>query len=163
MIVFSLFTQTWFVILTVCVLIFIIWVLLLPDPGLTIRDLKIPKRKFVLAVLHWCSENLGTIKHGYDLKIHYFQNKKYSGLFLSWNNQIILYVYDDLELIELVDTVIHEYTHYLQLVKKANVIDYDMKIVKIGYWYNPYEVEARRLAKQHRKDCLDWVIRNYSI
>jgi hypothetical protein len=143
--------------------LFVIWTYPEPNTELTVKDLKIPKKNFVLMVLQWCHENLGTINHHYQPKIYYYQNKTYSGRFLSWNKHIVIYSHPDLELIELVDTIIHEYVHHLQFQKKSTEKDYNKKLTEIGYWNNPYEVEARKLAKEHKKECFDWVVKNYDI
>lgn len=75
----------------------------------------------------------------------------------------MIYLHPDLELMELTDTIIHEYVHHLQFQKKSTETDYDKKTDECGYWDNSYEVEARELAKKHRKDCFDWVLRNHDI
>ena len=67
-------------------------------------------------------------------------------------------MFDDLNLLELTDTIIHEYIHHLQFQKKSTEKDYNKKFTEIGYWNNPYEVNARKLAKQNRNDCLRWVM-----
>ena len=72
--------------------------------------------------------------------------------------QIVIYVYDNLDVDCLVDTVIHEYSHYLQFEKKASEQDYNKQHEEMGYWDNPYEVKAREIAKQKRKECLNWVL-----
>ena len=71
---------------------------------------------------------------------------------------IVIYTYDDLTLDYLIDTVIHEYIHHLQFEKKAHENDYNKKHNEVGYWCNPYEILARHLAKQNRKECLEWVL-----
>lgn len=72
--------------------------------------------------------------------------------------QIVIYMYDDLDINYLIDTVIHEYSHYLQFEKKSQEQDYDKKHFELGYLNNPYEIEARQIAKQKKKECLNWVL-----
>lgn len=65
-----------------------------------------------------------------------------------------------MKLIELTDTIIHEYIHYLQFEKKSTEQEYNKKLAEVGYWENPFEVQARKLALQHRKECLNWILQH---
>ena len=141
--------------------LFLIWLYRQPPPDLKVKDLKIPKRKFVLLALQWCELNLGTINYNYQLKINYYPNKKFLGIFQSYNKQIIIYIYPDLDLEGLVDTVIHEYVHHLQFTRKSTEQEYNKKLVEVGYWNNPYEQEARKIASRNRKECLKWIFSNF--
>ena len=141
-------------------ILFLIWLYREQPTDFKVRDLKIPKRRFVIIVLQWCSEHLETTKHRYDLKIHYYPNKKFGGKFQSFNKQIIIYIHPYLRLEDLVDIVIHEYVHHLQFSTVSTEQEYNKKLVEVGYWDNPYEVEARKLAQQHKKKCLDWILRH---
>jgi hypothetical protein len=145
-------------ILISCNILFLIWLFHERPTDFKVRDLRISKRKFVLLSLQWCQENLETTKHRYDLKIYYYPNKKFGGKFLSFNKQIIIYLYPELRLEELVDIVIHEYVHHLLFSKKSTDQEYNKKLAEVGYWDNPFEQEARDLAQQHRKECLKWIL-----
>ena len=138
--------------------IFILWLFRKSNSDLKVKDLKIPKKKFVQLALQWCSTNLGTLKHPYHLKIYYYKSNKYSGRYINSGKQIVIYLFDNLLLNELTDTIIHEWIHHLQFVKRANEIDYNKQHTEKGYWNNPYEVEARKLAKKHTDDCFKWVM-----
>lgn len=138
--------------------LFVLWLVRKSSAYLNVKDLRIPKKRFVLLVLQWCSANFGMIKHPYQLKIYYYKNKNISGQFLYWNKQIIVYMYPDLGLIELTDTIIHEYIHHLQFQKKSTEKDYNKEHKDKGYLKNPYEVEARKLAKKHTDECFKWVM-----
>lgn len=143
-------------------ILFLIWLFNeTPTIELKVKDLKIPKRKFVLLALSWCQENLQETKYRYDLTIRYYPNKAFYGRFISWGKQIVIYIYPDLELIILVDTIIHEYIHHLQFEKKTTSNDYDKKLSEVGYWNNPYEMEARKIATQNRDECLKWIQKNH--
>lgn len=153
--------QIFLVVFIVCVIGIIatlVWIFVEPPASLKVRDLKIGRKKFIELALKWCSAHLGTIKHPYQLKIHYYRHKKYGGRFLFNGKQIVIYTYDDLTLDYLIDTVIHEYIHHLQFEKKAHEHDYGKKHYELGYDNNPYEIEARQIAKQNKKECLNWVL-----
>lgn len=78
-----------------------------------------------------------------------------------FNNKMIrIYVHNELYLIDLVGAVIHEYIHLLQFEKKESEHDFHKKLKDVGYWDNPYEVEARKLAQQYRNECLKWILQH---
>jgi hypothetical protein len=129
-----------------------------PTNSLTVDDLPIPKKRFVELVLSWCHQNLGKPKHGYHLQIYYYVNKKWGGLYSFKNKQIIIYIPKGLTLTDLTNIVIHEYVHYLQLIKPADDAMYHKHTNEIGYWNNPYEVEARELSLKHQDKCMEWVM-----
>ena len=145
-------------ILISCYVLFLIWLFHESPTDFKVRDLKIPKKRFVMIVLQWCQENLETTKFRYDLKIYYYPNKKFGGKFQSFNKQIIIYIHPDLKLIDLTDIIIHEYVHHIQFSMESTEQDYNKMLVKNGYWNNPFEVQARKLAQQHRKECLKWIL-----
>jgi len=51
-------------------------------------------------------------------------------------------VHEDLNLMELSDTIINEYVHYLQFTKKSIEKEYNKQLQEVGYWKNPYEKKA---------------------
>ena len=159
---FTIMAQIFLVVFIICIIGIIAtlgWIFIEPPTSLKVRDLKIGRRKFVQITLNWCCSNLGTINHPYQLKIHYYRHKKYGGRFLFNSKQIVIYVYDDLTLEYIVETVIHEFYHFIQLQKKAHEQDYNKKHYEVGYWNNPFEIEARKVAMQHRENCLKWVLK----
>jgi hypothetical protein len=130
--------------------------------SLTVEDLTIPKKKFVELVLLWCHQNLGHRQHNTNLQIYYYYNNKWGGLYNYRNRQITLYIPRSLTLDDLTNNVIHEYVHYLQIVNPSDDSMYNKHNQEVGCWDNPYEVEARKLAEKHQKQCLEWVLRNLS-
>lgn len=123
-----------------------------------VADLKIPKRKFVLLVLEWCSTNLGSLKYGYELDVKYHKNKVYGGIYILHTRTIRIYMFDDLPLIDLTEIIIHEYIHYLQNCKKGVDVEYKKYQREVGYWNNPFEIEARRLSKIHKNQCYEDIV-----
>ena len=124
-----------------------------------VKDLKIQKKKFVLLVLDWCSNNLGVGKNKCQVKIHYFKDKMFRGIFSPWNNRIEIYVYDDIFLNDLVDIVIQEYVHSLQAEQKSAVVEYEKCQNKYGVEKNPFEIEVCSVASNNKRECLKWVIK----
>lgn len=70
-------------------------------------------------------------------------------------------MYDDLTLVDLTDSIIHEYTHHQQFEKKNSEQDFHKLLSEVGYWKNPYEVEARKIASQNRDKCMKWIFSNF--
>jgi len=148
-----------FIICVIGIIITLIWIFIDRPTDLKVRDLRIGKKKFIQLSLQYCTTNLGTIRYPYQLKIHYYRHKKFGGRYLFNGKQIVIYMYDDLDINYLIDTVIHEYRHHLQFDKKVLEQDYDKKLKEVGYWNNPFEIDARMVALQHRENCLKWVLK----
>jgi hypothetical protein len=124
---------------------------------LRVKDLKsfnINKRAFVVLALDWCEKNLGKLNHGYTLKIHYTFSQT-SGTYYYDSHLFVIRVWDNLELINLVEATVHEYIHYLQF-KSSRIHRMSDKLrEELGYLNNPYEIEARFVADKLKKICLN--------
>jgi hypothetical protein len=141
-----------------CVTFGLILLFLIPSSDLKVSDLKIPKKKFIELVLKWCTANLGTNSYPYNLQIYYHRNLKWGGRYQHRNRLIIVYVYKDLLLLNLVDTIIHEYSHFRQFSNKNAESDYNKNFNEQGYWNNIYERQARKVAGKHKDSCYQWVV-----
>jgi membrane protein YdbS with pleckstrin-like domain len=91
------------------------------------------------------------IKHFPSFKIRYYRHKKYSGLYTG---EVIVYLENNREIPELVDTVLHEVQHYIQSLTDRQYKHYDRYTAERGYWNNPFEAECREFAAKHRDSCL---------
>ena len=125
-----------------------------------VTHLKIPKRKFVLLVLDWCSSNLGRVRYGYTLDIKYCRSKEFAGYYFNHTRKIQIFVYDELDLLDLTEITIHEYIHHLQYANKKTDVEYSKYQSEVGYWDNPFEIEARRLSKKLKKQCYDDIVKS---
>lgn len=123
-----------------------------------VGDLKIPKRKFVLLVLDWCSSNLGNQKKGYLLEVKYCRSKEFAGYYFNNTKTIQIFVFDELDLLDLTEIIIHEYVHHLQYADKKTEFEYSKYENDVGYWNNPFEVEARNISKKLRNQCYKDVV-----
>jgi len=110
----------------------------------------------------WCLSNMKKPKrkrYGFSIpRISAFISKRKSykeipsndarGEYMPYTNQIIVVPSNIKTVWELIETVIHEYTHSTQDLKvyqECNAV--------FGYWNNPYEVEARYEAALRTDDC----------
>ena len=117
------------------------------------------KRKVVNAVIKWCNINLGVNnrrkhKFGYSVivqtpKIVKIMNAEAMGMFNPKKNKLIVFHNNNDTVMEMVQTTIHEYTHYLQPIDKY--YQYFNKMA--GYSNNPFEIEAFTNEKKYYKKC----------
>lgn len=124
---------------------------------LSFSDLPVKKTTYCQMVLDWCHENLGnSIKSKPNLTLKYYPHKKLAGVFISSSNECQIYIHNHQTLREITNTVIHEYVHSLQKSKTFDKM-YQKHQREIGYEMNPFEVEAREVAKKYEKECLIWI------
>jgi len=147
-----------FIICVIGIILTLVWIFIEPSTNLKVKDLKIGRKKFIQLALQWCSTHLGTTNQPYQLRIIYYRHQQYGGRYLFNGRQIVIYVYDSLDVDNLVEIILHEYSHFIQFQKKVHEQDYDKKHNELGYDNNPYEIEARKIAKQNKKECLIWVL-----
>lgn len=119
------------------------------------------KELYAYLTLEWCKMFFGENKRR-KKKLSININSKFKklnrsiiyGNFDTYRNIIFIYLNNHNTLLEVVQTIIHEYTHYLQSSYQYK------KYQKIyNYKKNPYELEARNIEEKYGKKCLR-VIRN---
>jgi hypothetical protein len=114
------------------------------------------KKQYAIEAVKWCKNNLGINKRKKNkLKVSVRVNFKktddrdFNGSYYSNENRIIIYDLNCNSLEDVVSTVIHEYTHYLQSVKKY------WEYFKTHYYStHPYERQARRNEEKYTELCL---------
>ncbi len=114
------------------------------------------KKQYAIEAMKWCRNNLGVNKRKKNkLKVSVRVNFKktderdFNGSYYSNENRIIIYDLNCNSLEDVVSTVIHEYTHYLQSVKKY------WEYFKTHYYStHPYERQARRNEEKYTEVCL---------
>lgn len=108
-------------------------------------------RKICRRAISWCKKNLGENESKILPLSLSVKNKmrNYYGCYDHRKHKLIVCINTNESVAELVKTVIHEYTHSLQPIRK-----YYSKVAKItGYWNNPYEIEAVKNEEQLFKKC----------
>ena len=104
--------------------------------------------------LNWCIDKWGLKDHEYDLEIDVcYKEHMVSGMdnkaeYCSEFNEIVIYPSEHTNIRDLVDSVIHEYTHHRQ-----DMSQYHEVLHKSGYSDHPLEIEADETAKKYRKEC----------
>lgn len=120
---------------------------------LTVADLKIGKKKFVLLVLKWCAENIHNNNTSFTLKIIYRKPTKIMGRYSYYYKQMEIYIDYSLCLLELINTITHEYLHHLQGAPKKHLYKHPT-----NYLDDPMEIEARKFAEQFQNQCYDEIV-----
>jgi hypothetical protein len=122
-----------------------------------IRDLKISKKKMVENVLQWCETNHSIPKHRGKLsyKINYYNHSKLEGCYCGHNKNITVYITPEKRIIDVVDTLLHEYQHHIEMKTQKEVRLYSKQLSEFGYDSHPMEITARKFAKQNRDTCFE--------
>jgi hypothetical protein len=133
------------------------WWVLRKIAELPIEAFPIRKTNFCQLVVDWCHENIShknTQKP--NVTLSYYPHKKWGGTYSTRSHECIIYVNNHHNVLTVTNTVIHEYVHARQKTKNFDVL-YEQYQREVGYENNPFEVEARKVAKKHEKECLLWV------
>ena len=84
------------------------------------------------------------------------------GVFRASKNEVVVYIHKHKTVRELTNTIIHEFVHATQK-KKAFNMSYEDYNNSVGYWNNPYEIEARNIAKEKEEECILELIERFRI
>jgi hypothetical protein len=115
------------------------------------------KREIAKQVLKWCKENMGVNYRRKSLpkvsvRINFRKDETerfIKGIYYSSENRIIVYSVNCETMDEVVSTIIHEYSHYQQSMKKY------WEYFEFYYYSNhPYEKEARKNEEIYTKKCI---------
>ncbi len=122
-----------------------------------IQDLKISKKKLVENVLQWCEKNHSIPKKRGKLsyKINYYNHSKVEGCYCSYNKCINIYLTPEKSIREVVDTLLHEYKHHIDMRTQKEVRLYSKQLNEFGYDSHPMEVVARQFAQKYRDTCFE--------
>jgi hypothetical protein len=113
--------------------------------------------------LRYCIETFGLSKYyEYEIpEIHVYDYKPDNSngfsktdiaFFDDENNQIIIFRPNVKSFINFIDTIIHEYIHYMQ-----DLSDYNDLEIAYGYDDHPLELEANKIAEEHKWNCKNYV------
>jgi hypothetical protein len=119
--------------------------------------LQVPKVAFAREVIRWCMQHLGLpkgSKTGPRLLLRYYRHRKVMGTYQQRSKTITLYWGSHVELKEVVNTLIHEYQHFLDIRSGKDDRAYDKEIKEVGYQDNSYEKRAREVANRCQRVCL---------
>lgn len=119
-------------------------------------------REIAKLTFNWCTENLG-IKEGQEnVKLRMFRTtfnpayENYRGQFFSKTLTVVVYLENISSIKELIDTIIHEYRHYLQ----GNRFRYNNSMHSLSYWHYvrlPAEKDANKCARKNYSKCWKFI------
>lgn len=117
------------------------------------------KKKYAILTIKWCKEFFG-LNERKKTKLEFeFTTRKRTlkghmvyGNYCFYRNKMTIHESACETLYDVVSTVIHEYTHYLQ---SRNLY----KKYQDQYYYsrNPYEREAKRNEEKYTKECMKYI------
>lgn len=125
-------------------------------------ELQVSKTVFVHEVICWCVKNLGLPPRSKALPnvvLRYYRHQKLMGTYLHRGKVITLYWGSHSTIIEVINTLIHEYQHFLDIRKDQDSREYDKETALLGYYRNPFERRARQVANRSEKLCLRFMIK----
>jgi uncharacterized protein YjaZ len=117
------------------------------------------KKKYAILALKWCKKNFGvSTRKRRKLEFEISERKRKMGdlvvfgVYCFYKNKITLYAPNCETLHDVVSTIIHEYSHYLQSRTK-----YEKYEKTYNYEKNPLEKEAVRNEKKYTKECFRYI------
>lgn len=128
-----------------------------------IQDLRISKKRMVESVLQWCETNHSIPKKRGKLsyKINYYNHTKLEGCYCGYTKNITVYITPEKRIIDVVDTLLHEYQHHIDMRTQKEVRLYFKQLNVFGYDNHPMEISAREFARQHRDECFETFKNNW--
>ena len=114
------------------------------------------KKRYATLAIRWCESYFGLCDRKKRRLIFRFSERKRKmvgfdvfGIYCFYSNEIIIYLPNNNTIYDVVATVIHEYTHYLQVRRKYR--EYELSRY---YSQNPMERQAKRNEDKYTKICL---------
>jgi hypothetical protein len=116
-------------------------------------EVKITKRH-VNKIFGWCLKTYGKSKYNRTFPTIHFKkpdhtNEDCSGVYDEFEHTIFINKEQHDTLDDLVNTIIHEYTHY-----KQNMKHYQILALYLDNDKHPMEIEAEQVAERDMKKCL---------
>jgi hypothetical protein len=123
------------------------------------------KKLYAIYALDWCKNYFGKSKRKkrdiilkFSKTIERNNRSIYFAKYCFLRNQILIYLNNCPTTLIITQTIIHEYTHYLQ----SRTMYYNYK-KKYSYKNNPYEIEAQKNEKLYGKICLKEIENQFNI
>lgn len=113
----------------------------------------------IACCLEWCAktfgvnEKRGTPEVEWMWNDRWYQSKNFLGTYDWEDNLISLRIQGHRTVYNLAQSIIHEWIHSLQSPSW-----YERYHNTLGYWENPYEIEAHYLGEQYAPDCIREVL-----
>lgn len=120
------------------------------------------KVQLARTIISWGLTNIKPTgkKEAVNFKIYYHLHKKRMGVFYGSRKEIVLYVNNHKDVVNFIDTALHEVVHHKQYLENPRSFDkeYQKLLSSVGYENHPMEVEARKLAAEFTPACLEYLL-----
>ena len=154
--------REWIGICAACGAVWIFWVLWQGSKGKSSTrgggiQLRVSKAAFIREVIRWCVGHFGLPPRSRTwprVALRYYKHRKVMGTYQQRSKLITVYWGSHADLREVVNTVIHEYQHFLDIRSGKDDRAYDKEIKEVGYQDNSFERKAREVANRWQKACL---------
>jgi len=120
------------------------------------------KTYYAEMALEWCKKYFGLCdRKRRKLKFRVSERKRTMGNcdvygnYCFYRNEIVIYLPNNKTIHDIVATVIHEYTHYLQV--RTRYREYEKTLY---YSQNPLERQAKRNETKYAKPCIRYIKKN---
>lgn len=114
------------------------------------------KKRYATQTLKWCVEYFGLCDRKKRKLLFRFSDRSRKmdncnvfGNYCFYRNEIVIYLPNNQTIYDIVATVIHEYTHYLQVRRKYR--EYELSRY---YSQNPLERQAKRNEDKYTNMCI---------
>jgi hypothetical protein len=111
-------------------------------------------REVVEQTFQWCVNKFGSpLKSGEvpKLRVRFTGSKNLCGFYRK--RELFVFPNNVTSLYELIATVVHEYTHFLQMPKLNDMSKY-YRLYKVDGYYNEFEIEAFNTEKKYTKKVM---------
>ena len=108
-------------------------------------------KQYAKDTYQWCVDNFGSpLKGGQlpKLRIHFTNRRMAKGVYIAQSREIYIYMIHLTSIKDLVETIVHEYTHFLQMPKLNDAMKYHRLYMKDGY-DNEFEREAYEAEEKY--------------
>jgi hypothetical protein len=108
-------------------------------------------RKNAVKIFEWCKNTFGVsfVNGSYPKLVFHKKHTGWAGHYDPWENEIHVYGNKHKSFIGFIGTIIHEYTHYHQSIKRQY-----QKLDKIYTYKNhPLEREANKIERKYKWTC----------
>jgi len=116
-------------------------------------------RHYGKKIFEWCIKKYGYSKHYKFISELVFRKKDACGDKLKGEHtdcdEIVVYLDEVKNISDLVKTIIHEYTHYIQ----SPVWFQRYYKLEKTFENHPYEIQAEKIAERDFKECLDDILK----
>lgn len=118
-------------------------------------------------IVRWGLDNIPPFngRQKLSVKVSNYEHKSGLAVFHAHLKQICIYVKNHESVEAIVNSLLHEVTHYKQYVKnpRSYHTNYAKFMESYGYKDNPMEVEANKLASEYSKECIQYLLENQFI